>query len=318
MTQRFTHSRSACCRACPRRHYLRYELGLSPVVDGYALRVGSGFHSVMEDQDKGIDPAIKLDELVDNPYDLAIIAAMADGHNRRWELEPLEVVATELEFDLPLINPDTGKATPVWTIAGKIDRIIRLPNGQLALVDYKTTSLDFSPGSEYWTKLQMDYQPSIYLNAARTLGYAISRILYDVTVRPSLRPLKATPEEKRKYKKTGELYANQRDVDESPEEYAVRVATWLEDHKDTAYARIEIARLDQDLQDSQREIWMQQLTIRAMQRGGPGAWYRNPDACFLPYHCSFLPICQNRDLETRTPDGFVRRENVHPELTTAI
>ena len=38
-------------------------------------------------------------------------------------------VASELAFDLPLVNPATGAATPIWRVAGVIDRIVGCRTG---------------------------------------------------------------------------------------------------------------------------------------------------------------------------------------------
>jgi CRISPR/Cas system-associated exonuclease Cas4 (RecB family) len=313
--QKLTHSRAACFRACPRKHYLRFELGLRPAETGYAMRVGSGYHEAHRAIDDNEDVELAIDSQVDDPFDKALIAAMLHGHLERWKGDAgVEAVAAEIPFEMPLINPETGAATPVWVVAGKIDRIVRLADGRLALMERKTTSKDFSPGGDYWVRIHMDMQLSIYLIAARQAGYDIDTILYDVTRRPQQRPLKATPEGNRKYKKDGTLYANQRDVDETPEEFAARVSATIMANPDYHYARIEIARLQQDLDECQQELWNQQLTIRQMQRNNQ--WYRNPDSCFEPYKCEYLSICENReDVTTSTPDGFIRVSDIHPELT---
>ena len=188
-SQLLTHSRLACFRACPRRHYLRYELGLRPEDTGFVLRVGSGFHRALEALDKGEDPELAIAEGLDDPFDLALVAAMFDGHRRRWGESGLVPVASELAFDLPLVNPATGAATPIWRVAGVIDRIVEMPDGRLALMEYKTTSRDFAPGADYWLRLHLDPQLSLYLIAARELGHDVETILYDVTRRPALRPL---------------------------------------------------------------------------------------------------------------------------------
>ena len=311
--QILTHSRMACNRACPRRHYLRYELGLRSISDCLPRRIGSAFHKMIEAESKGENVADVLSALEDHPYDVALVVAMYEGHRRRWAGLELKTVAVEQEFMMDVVNPDTGAATPIWKQAGKMDRIVQLADGRLALMEYKTTSRDFSPGADYWVRLHMDQQLSIYVIAARNAGYDINTVLYDVTRRPALRPLKATPEESRKYTKAGALYSNQRDVDETPEEYAARVTAAIEANPDYYFARIEIARLDADLEDCKAEIWTQQQVIRASQRSG--RWYKNPDACFEPFPCDYLSCCANRDLETQTPDGFERLENPHVELS---
>ena len=315
MKQTLTHSRLACFRACPRRHWFRYELGLVPERDSLSLRVGSAFHRALDMIAKGgevndIEPL--LHEALDDPYDVAVVAAMVHSHGAHYNAGPIETIASELPFLLPLRNPATGAASTVFRIAGVIDRIVRLSDGRVALMEYKTTSQDFSPGGDYWVRLHNDQQLSIYVLAAREIGYGIDTILYDVTRRPGLRPYKATREESRKYKANGQLYANQRADDETPTEFVVRVAQDMQARPEHYFVRAEIARLQQDLDDCATELWQQQKALRAAQRAGH--WYRNPGACFAPYPCAYLPICQHRDLEHTTPIGFVRVDETHPEL----
>lgn len=314
MADTLTHSRLATYRSCPRLHYYVYELGLRKVTDDFNLRVGSAFHEALDAKAKGLDPEAAIGERLEDAYDQAMVAAMFDGHNRRYEKEPVETVASELAFDIPLVNPETGSPTQNWRLCGVIDRIVRLADGRLALMENKTTSQDFSPGASYWLKLHLDSQLSIYIIAARTLGYDIDTILYDVTRRPSQRPLKATPVEKRKFTKDGALYLNQRAEDEKPEEYAARVAAAIAEDPSKHYARIEIARLDSDIEEVKKEIWEQQKAIREAQKSK--AWYRNPGSCIAASGrtCDFIGVCMNKDLETHTPDGFERVAERHPEL----
>lgn len=299
MNQTLTHSMLSTFRACPRRCEIAYELGIRTIETSFPLRVGSAFHAALEAADKGID---YVPELAD-PFDLALVAAMVNGHAARWP-EPIEVIAAELEFALNLGDTE-------WTLAGKIDRIVRLSDGRMAIQEYKTTSRDFSPGADYWLALQMDQQLSIYVIAARALGYPVETILFDVTRRPAQRPLKKTAEIR--IKKDGTPYAGQRLEDETPEEFVARVSADIAERPEHYFARIEIARLDDDLADCHAEIWQQMAAIQNARNDG--LWYRNPNSCTQPYTCEFLSICRNRDLATSTPAGFRRVENPHQELT---
>lgn len=336
--QILTNSRLACFRACPRKHYFRYECGLREVKPGVALRVGTAFHRAIEASDKGQDVEAALAHGMEDPFELALVAAMFDGHRRRWAEEPLDVVASELAFDLPLVNPETGAATPIFRIAGVIDRIVRLRDGRLALQEFKTTTREFSPGADYWLRLHLDPQLSIYVVAARELGYPVETVSYDVTRRPVHRPAKATPVEKRKYttkaskladgtiRPAGSLHADQRDTDETPEEFAARVAEAMAADPAHYFTRIEIARLDQDLEECLRDVWRTQKAVRdcqleaerAVARGQRAAvaWARSPDACLgNGSACEFLSVCQqNRRVESETPEGFLRVQEIHPEL----
>ena len=327
VAQTLTHSRLACFRACPRKHYLRYEVGLRREETSQPLRVGSGFHAALDAQSKGLDVETVIDAEMEDPYEKALVAAMFLTHHEQWQGQDLEVVASELPFDLPIVNPETGAPTPIWRKQGVIDRIVKLPDGRLALMENKTTTRDFGPGEDYWVRLHLDPQLSIYVIAAREMGYEVETVLYDVMRRPLHRPKLATPLEKRKFKKRTKaqvedelpeddltlLYANQRLEDEAPEDFAARLGETIREDPHRYFARIEIARLEQDLEDCRHEMWQQQKAVREAQK--MERWYRNPGACFEPFRCDYLDVCQNRDLETWTPDGFARVEDRHPELS---
>ncbi len=57
----------------------------------------------------------------------------------------LAIKGLSIPFDIALVNPETGRPSTNWRLAGVIDRIVRLPDGRLALMEYKTTSRDFAP-----------------------------------------------------------------------------------------------------------------------------------------------------------------------------
>jgi RecB family exonuclease len=313
MTQLLTNSRLSAFRKCPKFHELRYEIGLAPDEESEALRIGTAFHAAKEAADMGQDPEAAMAALGTlDAFELAMVAAMFTVHCERWAGDTLEVVASELSFELPVCNPDTGAATPIWRIAGKIDRIYRLPDGRLAVQDYKTTTEDLSPGSDYWLRLALDQQMSIYVLAARELGYDVQSILYDVTARPLQRPFKKTPDDKIKLKKNGEPYADTRLQDETPFEFTVRVAEAMRADPTRYFARHEIARTDRDLDECRGEVWSQQLAIREAQRSG--RWFRNPGSCVTPYRCPYLPICHTQIRPDCAPSGFRILADVHPEL----
>lgn len=313
-----THSRLSTFRACPRRHQIRYEIGLAPEQDGEALRIGTAYHAALEAADLGQDPEAAVAALGTlSAYEAGLVAAMFTVHRERWAGDTLEVVATELAFDLPLTNPETGAASKLWRFAGKIDRIYRLPSGHLAIQDYKTTTEDLLAGSDYWLRLSLDQQMSLYVVAARELGHDVTSILYDVTQRPLLRPYRKTPDDKIKLKKDGTPYADTRLQDETPFEYVARVADAMRAAPDRFFARHEIARLDRDLAETMSEVWQQQQAMREMQRAG--RWYRNPGACVTHFTCPYLAICGNElRRDQAPPDGFRLLADVHPELTPPV
>ena len=303
-----THSRMTSFRACPRRHYLRFELGLSREEKSSAMNVGRAFHEILDARQKEIAP--KIEEI--DKYDLATTAAMIVVYDEVHE--PLNIMQSELSFNLPLVHLKTNAESRVWRWAGVLDAIV-WDASRMALVERKTTTRDIAPGSDYWQMVMRDQQISQYVLAARKLGWPVQTVIYDVVRRPINRPKLATPLDKRKYKKDGTLYASHRETDETSEDFARRLAEIMRADPEKYFQRIEIPRLEGDLNQTAEDQWMLQRMIRRAQL--KNEWPRNPGSCLMPYKCPFLNICDRADLERVTPEGYTRLENVHPELKEA-
>jgi len=114
------------------------------------------------------------------------------------------VVASELEFNVPIYNPETGRPSRSYTLSGKIDRLVRLPGGNLVIWECKTTSEDLDAGSAFWRRLRLEAQPSVYVLAARELGYDVTGVIFDVIRKPAIRPRQLTQSETRVLIDTGE------------------------------------------------------------------------------------------------------------------
>jgi len=135
------------------------------------------------------------------------LKALLSGHFWRYGQDPaspdgqrrasdLAFEAVELSFDVPLVNPVTGALSRAFTLAGKIDGIVRLADGRLAVLEYKTAGEDIAPDADYWLRLRCDGQISLYVLAARALGYDVATVLYDVTRKRTIRLRKdETPEQ---------------------------------------------------------------------------------------------------------------------------
>jgi len=334
--QLLTNSRRACVSDCLRKHYLRYELGIRQERDGAPLRFGSAFHLARETHDLGKDAveAVRALNTLD-PYEQEAVVRMHLAYLWRWGKDGYQVVVPEQEFELPLVNPETGAETPVWHSAGKMDRIVTLGDGRLALQEYKTTSDDLAPGSEYWVLRRLDQQIQLYFLAAREAGFPVQAVIYDVTRRPDLSPkdvplLDAAGEkivldasgdrvmtkDGKRWRQTGDAelgYVMQKRT-ETVDEFGERLTADIVSRPDHYFARVELPLLTDDLVEFQHELWQQQLAIRAAQRSGH--WFRNTNACQRPGRtCEYLHVCGRRDLETVTPEGFIRSDELHPELS---
>ena len=186
------------------------------------------------------------------------------------------------------------------------------------IVERKTSSEDISPGAVYWQRLTLDTQISVYLNGAKSIGIDAEGVLYDVLYVPKLKPLMATPPELRKYTQptkkepTPRLYANQRDRDETPEEYGERVLASIAEAPDKHYQRREIVRLLNEQIEAQADVWQTAGAIRDARR--LNVWPRNSDNCFQWFReCSYFKVCSGI-ASIDDPLFFRRSERRHEEL----
>ena len=99
--------------------------------------------------------------------------------------------------------------------------------------------------------------------------------LYDVIRKPTIRPYKATPEENRKYKKDGTLYAGQHEHDENPHEWEARLMADISERPDYYFQRVEVVRSESDLSDYLFDMWAVGREIADAER--IGRWSRNPE-----------------------------------------
>jgi hypothetical protein len=323
-----TSTRLATLRRCPKQHYFRYELGLSRVRTSDALRLGVAFHLGLEHHNRGADAANAIDLAVagyehvpewadtfDWQVEREVVRQLLSGHFWRYEKDDIEIIDVERTFELPLVNPNTGRQGRAFVVAGKIDAIARLADGRLAVLEYKTCGEDIAPDSDYWLRLRCDPQISQYVLAARALGYDVATVLYDVARKPTISPFRATPPDKRKYTKDGRLYASQRERDETPEQYAVRLLDDIGARPDYYFQRREVPRLEDELAEFQIELWQQAKQLLDSRRHG--RWFRNIHR-FTCGTCEFAEICLNSVHVTpgTAPAGFEFLANVYPELAT--
>ncbi len=327
-----THSRMACMRTCAWKHYLEYEVGIRPDRESAPLRIGKALHLGLDLMAQG-KPLIPLVEQysqappwaqdADSAQAWTVegikVLALLSGYAAHWQGSVFEFVATEQVFILPIRNPATGRMRRKWKVAGKMDKIIQLPDLRIALEEHKSTSDKIDDDSDYWDKLRLDQQISLYFWAASQLGYDVQTIVYDVIRKLGLQLKKATPPEKRKYKKDGILYASQRDVDQRTDEYADELASDIAKQPETYYARKEVARLDDDMQRCIAEMDQMQQIITFCRKNN--AWPRNTAACLVPYRCQYYGLCsmginpvQILHNTGRPSDGFKVVDNIHPEL----
>jgi hypothetical protein len=173
---------------------------------------------------------------------------------------------------------------------------IGAPSGKFLVMEHKTSSEEIGLGSTYWRRLMIDPQISLYISAVRAMGYDVVGVLYDILRKPDLRPFKATPVELRKYTKptakdpVSRLYSNQRERDETPEEYFDRCMAAIVEAPDKYYQRGVVTRLGNEIDEASRDVWQTATAMRDAKR--LRIYPRNPDACVQwSRECDYLSVC---------------------------
>lgn len=288
-------------RACQRKYRLRYVDGYEPVNKGDNLSFGTLVHTALEKW--WLDPAHVLasawegvDTSAIDPFALARAQAMMMGYSVRWGewAQSVRVLRVEGEFGMPLVNPATGRTSRLYQLGGKLDLLVQLADGTIAIVEHKTSSEDFTAGSAYRSRLLMDGQVTAYFAGAEAMGYEATLCLYDVLGKPGLKPLQVN---------------KSRSVAETPEQYRDRCIEAIASDVDRYYAHVELVRLHSEREEWGQEVWQQAQSIQAAKVGG--AFPRTPESCFnFGRPCEFYPVCSSQSAITDTslyrklePDG---------------
>jgi hypothetical protein len=187
-------------------------MGYRAVRPALALRFGTAGHRALEaywrarmvagsSKEIWIEAAMTallLNPEVLTPHDHAKLQAMVLGYFATWNAWDLEVLGVEVQFSAPLINPETNGRSLTYDLGGKMDALVRsCRTGAVAIVEHKFTASSAEIGSAYRERLAIDSQIDQYFLGASALGHDAQYVLYDVLVKPALRPLQATPMDKR-------------------------------------------------------------------------------------------------------------------------
>ncbi len=327
---------------CARLYLHAVEQGYHPLARAEALSFGSLVHLGLEawwraawawqlagggpgSPPDALDHALAAMQGEADEYVYARAWAMLTAYHHRWadmiwDGHPIEVLGVEVQFTAPLLNPTTGAASRTFQRAGKIDLIIRV-GGRVYIAEHKSSGEDITAGSSYWARLSIDAQISNYHVGARALGHDVQGCIYDVLGKPTLKPHKATPLESRKWTKptktdpTSRLYAGQREVDETPGDYAARLLDAIAAAPADYLARAEIVRLEAEETSAAADVWYTASQIREARL--TGEWPRNRDACFgYGSRCGFFDVCAG---VARLEDASrFRQGESHEELSPAV
>lgn len=343
--QLLTHSRMLSFKVCRQKHWFEYELGMRKSQDAKALRMGSAYHDALEklacrySLDAALEVIHKRYDLMPESYDVnewlyerETLIRLVVGYHWRWEADEWEHLEAERSFQLPLILPNTGARSRTFKLAGKIDGIIRLPDGRLSVLEHKLLSEDLDADSPLWKRLLVDHQISLYVLAARQLGFAVDCVMYNVTRKPTIRPSAVPLLDDQGLKIVIDQQGNRvpnpkggwRQTPSSEQGYELltrpmselewgeKLSEDIQRRPHFYFHRREIARLDMELDRFREELADIATSIRDAQLHQ--RWYRTAtkDTCAW---CSFFGPCTSGWKEgDGIPDDFAILHDIHPEL----
>lgn len=333
-----TNSMRSKFAACHRAYKIAYKDLVRPAVESEALSFGSAMHGLLELYWKapGKEPEgwTGIASRIEDPFRRETIKELFIGYMVKWQsdIENYDAVGSEIYFEAPLMNPETGAVSRTWKLAGKIDAIAKeRATGRTVIVEHKTTSCDIGPGSDYWKKIPIDGQVSGYYVGAQVNGYEAENCVYDVIRKPTIKPSHSVPlldenglkivvvdeTGERALTKKGEPRQSAGEGmtlmvrDETPEEYGARLREDIAARPDYYFARLDVARSSDDLAEYLYDMWAVGREIADAER--MGRFSRNPNACSVFGSCEYFDVCTGC-ASLDDPNLFKRIETPNPEL----
>ena len=302
-----TYSALNTFRNCPRKYKHRYIDGLRPHEKSTALSFGSVVHEAIElwyrlppDEQRvwqvlaTIDaayPAREHDAAQKSQWHFA--RAMILGYVRRYPAEDFEIVEVEKTFTHEIRNPDSGRPSQTFVMAGKVDGIVKRRDG-LYLLEHKTAA---TIDANYLDKLWTDTQIALYTHYLREIGFEIVGVIYNVLLKCRLQQSQGETEAEFELRraelaaknKSGKSSAK-RQMPESDEEYQARLSAWYD--RDEAFHREHVYLSEDRLSLLQEEVW--EITQQYLDARRRGKWLLNTSQCFsFQRPCEYLPYCQS-------------------------
>lgn len=299
-----TYSMWSKFRNCRKACEFRYLHHLSPIRKDGNLAFGSVIHECLEIWHSSRDMVKVLDH-IDRTYsdrafdanqkrDWHLATAMMKGYANRYPREEFEVVALEKTFEGKITNPESGRTSRNFVLAGKVDGIVKIGDEHF-LLEHKTAG---QIDSAYLERLWTDFQITLYAwYIEQTMDIRISGILYNVLVKARLQQslgeteaeFQARRDELIAKSKTGRSSATRR-MPESDQEYQDRLA---EKYADQSMLHREMLYLSRDrFTELQHELW--ELTQAFNDARRRGMFYRNTSYCFhFNRPCAYYPLCSS-------------------------
>lgn len=232
------------------------------------------------------------------------------GSEDRWE-----VVASEVKFEVPVINPTTGRKMPKTVFVGKVDRLVRdRQTGLVYVWERKSTGMSIT-SQDYWTGLMQGDQISGYLYGGRYAQACgmlrpyginpddppIQGAFCDVWHKPDIRPKRVAKADLKTLTETGEYCGtaiahtappkSDEPMIETPEMFGARLLADIAERPEHYFAQREVSRTDHELEAFQLRLYKLAKQIRAIEKGD--LWCHNLQSCEAKWICEFRDLCRS-------------------------
>ena len=309
MKEKVTYSALKMFKNCQRKYKNRYIREIVAMgYDDEKLFLGSLIHNCLEIWYK-TNSRKKVLEII--PPENLLARAMIVSYIKKYATEPFEVVAVEKEFSVDIINPETNRQSKSFTLAGKVDAIVKMENGQYYILEHKTAS---SINNTYLDALWTDFQIIIY---SLFLGVKITGVVYNIIGKAKLKQAEGETEEEYQERRSKLMAKNKsfrtsakRKMPESDQAYFKRL---LKKYKeDNMFHREEIIISKPLLEDLKFELW--DLTQALLDAKNKDRYYKNGDFCFnYNSACQYYELCKSCDNEI-VLENLYEHKPAHEEL----
>ncbi len=305
--ERMTFSAYNAARNCQKKYELRYRENLRPKTKPAPFAFGSIIHSALELWHGSYGSEGRIEAVLDlldrsypnrqgDPEERAswqLSRAMMLGYASRYPQEEFSVLAIEKQFEAPILNPETGRESRSFHMAGKIDAIVRFPDG-LYVMEHKTAG---ALTGDYLERLWCDTQIAAYAYFLRQTGVPIVGVLYNVLVKSRLRQREGESEADFQARAQGLAAKNKsgktsakRQEPETDDEFMGRLCDWYA--QPDAFHRERIYLSDERFDMLREEIW--QGCQMLLEAGRRGKYLMNTSHCFhWGRACEYFPYCQS-------------------------
>jgi len=259
-----SYSSLSTYQRCPRLYRHQYVEGYRETLTNLDVEYGRAWHGAMEEFNSGANTV----DCVESARGTG--AQMAPGWWKQLSAS-LEVYAklygpARDRLKTVAVEAETSFSWAGHTYKCVFDALVQDHKGEFAILEHKTTKSDITEGSFYWVRKLIDHQTELYMHAARSAGYPVSYVIYDVTKRVT------------KKKLAGETY----------EAYDDRIAEHIRLYPSEVFRREILRPTDAAIKNSVAD-----LDNVSRQIDADRVFSRSPSRC-LDYGrlCVFSPVCR--------------------------